>query len=119
MKKINTIWYGTRILGVCGLFLIVIPMAAYLIFATFLKTEIMIAIIKISAIIGGAILLIFGVILALEFRQDRRINLQYNKIKYQKIQITDETYECQNCGSKKVKKEDTYCRECSTRFVKG
>jgi hypothetical protein len=118
MRKINSIWYGTRILAVCGLFLIAIPAVSYLLFTTFLRTAVMIAIIKVSMVIGGVILLIFCIILAIELQQDRRINLKYKQLRYRKILINNEVFECQNCGSRKAKREDTYCRECGVRFGK-
>lgn len=118
MRKINSIWYGTRILAFCGLFLIAIPAVSYLLFTTFLRTDIMTAIIKVSMVIGGVILLVFCIILAIELQQDKRINLNYKQLRYRKIRINDEVFECQNCGSRKAKREDTYCRECGARYSK-
>ncbi len=118
MKKINSIWYGARILAVCGMFMIAIPAVSYLLLTTFLRTGIVTVIIRVSMVTGGVILLIFGVILTIELQQDKRINLNYKQLRYHKIRINDEVFECQNCGSRTAKIEDTYCRECGVRFNK-
>lgn len=91
-------------------------MISYICFTTFLREDILITVIKVSMIIGAAFLLIFGVILAIEMRQDRRINRQYNRTRHQKIQIAADVYECQNCGSRNVKSEDAWCRDCGIKF---
>ena len=65
---------------------------------------------------GIIILIIFSIMLAVEFKQDKNINLQYNKVKYQKIQISHGLYECQYCGNQNVKKDDLFCKVCYIKF---
>lgn len=90
MKKINSIWYGSTILAACGIFAVVIPLVF--------------------------ILIMFSLMLAVEFKQDKKIQLKYNKVKYQKVEISDGLYECQYCGNQNVGKEDLFCKVCATKF---
>lgn len=116
MKKINSIWYGSRILVIGGFFAVVIPFILYLFYISNDKNEDIMILIRFSIAIGIIILIMFSLMLAVEFKQDRNINLQYNKVKYQKIKISDGLYECQYCGNQKVKKEDSFCKVCYIKF---
>jgi len=59
--------------------------------------------------VGIVILGLFSLLRAIELKQDKNINLQYNKVKYHRIQMTDGLYECQYCGNRMVKKYDLFC----------
>lgn len=116
MKKINSIWFGSKILAVGGAFTVVIPLLLYLFTVLIAKNNVMIIASKVSITIGIAILALFSTILIIELKQDKRANLQYNEVKYQKMQIAAGIYECQHCGSRDVKKEDFICRVCNVEF---
>lgn len=116
MKKINSIWYGSRILAAGGVFTFVIPFTLYLVSIRIVKNDVMLILAKASIAVGLAIFLLFFIMLIIELKQDRNINLRYNKLKYQKIQISVGVYECQHCGNQKVKKNDSFCKICDVKF---
>lgn len=116
MKKINSVWYGSRVLAVGGVFAIVIPSLLCLFHTLFIKYKIVSILIKISIAVGITILGLFSLMLVIELKQDKNISLQYNKVKHQKIQITSSLYECQYCGNRMVKKEDLFCKVCNIEF---
>lgn len=117
MKKFNSIWYGSKILATGGLFTLIIPLFLFLLYTLFIKNEVVSILMKISIVVGIAILGLFILMLIIELKQDNNINLQYNKVKYQKIQMPDGQYECQYCGNRMVKKEDLFCKICNVKFI--
>lgn len=116
MKKLNSIWYGSRILAAGGVFTLIIPLLLYLLYTLLIKNEVVPILIKISIVVGIAILGLFSLLLVIELKQDNNINLQYDKVKYQKIKMSDDLYECQYCGNRMVKKEDLFCKICNVKF---
>jgi hypothetical protein len=116
MKKINSIWYGSKILAAGGSFAVAIPLILYLLYVSITKIDIVLILIKVSISVGILILGLFCLMLAIESKQDKNIDLQYNKVKCQKIQISDNLYECQYCGNQEVKKEDLFCKVCNIKF---
>jgi len=116
MKKINSIWYGGNILGIGIIFAIVIPLLLYYTSFIFgLKANFSIPI-RISIIMGVLILLLFLVLLAIELKQDKRINRLYSKTRNSKIALSNNIFECQNCGNRQIEKDDTFCKVCGIRF---
>lgn len=99
------------------MFTIVIPLLLYLFCIIFNKNEVVSILIRIAISVGIAILCLFLLLMFVELKQDKNINLQYNIVKYQKIQIQDNLYECQYCGNRMVKKEDLYCKICNVKFI--
>ncbi len=116
MKKINSIWYGGTILGIGIIFAIVIPLLLHYTSFVFGLKENFPMPIRISIIIGVLILLLFLVLLAIELKQDKRINRQYSKTRNSKIALSNNIFECQNCGNRQIEKEDMSCRVCGIRF---
>lgn len=117
MKKINSIWFGPRILAAVVIFTLAIPALLYFIHKLLIPNVLLQYMIKVSLVIGILTLLIFLLILFIELKQDKRINKLYNKVKCEKIQITKGIYECQCCGNQKVQEKDSYCRVCGVRFI--
>lgn len=95
--------------------MIVIPLILYLL-KLYVRGDLIIVLIKTSIVIGILVLLFFSLMLIIELRQDKKINIQYNELKYQKIQVEEDLYECQHCGNQKVKEADLYCNICGIRF---
>lgn len=116
IKKINSIWFGARVLAAAGIFLVVLPLVLYVIHLAE-KYTVLNLLIKISFVIGAIIIIFFSIILAIELRQDKKINKQYNKVRYKKIQLSDGMYECQYCGNHKVTDDDLYCKVCGIKFL--
>lgn len=115
MKKINSIGYGARILGAAGIFLAAVPLAllalnAVLPFSGY-KTWV-----YLSLAVGGLIAVFLAVLLAIELRQDKKMNAYYQKHSHGKAYLGNGTYECQACGSRDVTARDGRCRVCGIRF---
>lgn len=118
MKKINSISYGGAVIAAGISFAAVIPALLYCVSSAFDMKSSFSLLIKISIIIGVLILLFFSVLLAIEMKQDKRINKFYRETRNSKIELPDKTFECQNCGNRQVGMEDTYCKVCGIRFNK-
>ena len=117
MKKINSIWFGTKILAAAGILILVIPAFLYLIDLFLIRYNMLKHIMKVSLAIGVAILMVFSIILIIELSQDKKINRMYNKVKYRKIEFSKNAYECQHCGNQKVQESDLYCKVCGIKFI--
>ena len=114
MKKINSIWFGSKMIGLGIVFCAGIPLMLYGMSKMWPAVGIFMLSAKISISIGLLILAAFTVILVIELNQDRMINKNYSSKCRCKISPT--AYECQNCGNKTVIEEDTYCRVCGIKF---
>lgn len=115
MKKINSIGYAHKIIGLLGLFLVIIPLCLYILNFLF-NTTLFTVPIYISFIIGFLILLFFIILLSVEFKQDKKIDRKYITVKKTKIKLVNGLYECQSCGSRKVSITDKNCSICGTTF---
>jgi hypothetical protein len=116
MKKINSIWFGGKIIGVGIVFFIFIPLILFGIEKVLVIGNVLIPLIKISIGIGLFILAVFTGILIIELNQDKKLNSQYYNKRYSKIKLSDANYECQNCGNLKLKKDDKDCNLCGIKF---
>lgn len=76
MKKINSINYGGKVIGIGLLFLVIIPVALFLL-NVILKLHVIQVIQIISIVIGLMIEVAFFIHLGIELRQDRIINNYY------------------------------------------
>lgn len=117
MKKINSINYGGKVLGIGCVFLFLVPGVLCLIQQLY-ESRILYTMTVVSAIAGGIIVLGFFIHLAIELQQDKKIGTYYTKHKNVKIKIDEATYECGACGNRKVKEQSTYCEICGCRFEK-
>lgn len=115
MKKINSIEYGGKILGVAMIFALVIPGAMRLVLLVY-ETAVLAICAKISLGIGIVIALSFCALLAIEFHQDKEQNLYYETQKKVKLSLGNGIYECQSCGNKTVKAKDKSCCICGILF---
>ena len=115
MKKINSIWYGGKILLTGTIFAFMIPFGI-MIFP--LKINVLTTISSISFFLGVTILMGFGIFLAIELHQDKKLNEYYKREQTQKVKISENKYECQVCGNREVNQNDTCCKICGTSFVK-
>lgn len=71
---------------------------------------------KISFFIGIIIFGVFFIWLTIELKQDKKINKMYEKHRNEKLLVGDKIYECQACGNRQVKNDDTSCRVCGIEF---
>jgi len=115
VKKINSTGYAYKIIGLAFLFLVAVPIFCYLLSLIF-QAALFITLIRISLGIGLLISIFFAGLLAIELRQDKKINRQYPKIKKQKLVLENGKYECQSCGNRQVSGDDKSCCICGTTF---
>ncbi len=115
MKKINSINYGGKVIGIGCIFAIGIP-AVLLIINQIVQLRLILMLAIGSAVIGGSILVGFFIHLAIELRQDKKIDAYYSRHKNVKIQINSNAYECGACGNRKVKSNSIDCDVCGCRF---
>ncbi|MBQ7944781.1 MAG: hypothetical protein IJ326_12050 [Lachnospiraceae bacterium] len=93
MKKINSIDYGGKVIGIGCIFALGIPIILLMINQVVALKLISILIIA-SVAIGGIILAGFFIHLAIELRQDKKIDAYYSRHKNIKLKISDTYYEC-------------------------
>lgn len=115
VKKINSIDYGGKVIGIGCVFALGIP--TILLIINQVVTLKLISILAIgSAVIGGIILVGFFIHLAIELRQDKKIDAYYSRHKNIKLKISDTYYECSTCGNRKLKVNSKNCDICGCRF---
>lgn len=118
MKKINSIGYAHKIIGLAGLFLTIIPFCFYILHLIFHAVAFLIFM-YISLAIGLLVLLFFIGLLGVEFHQDKKNDRQYIGIRKTKLALDNGFYECQSCGNRKVSGTDKSCGVCGTTFNTG
>lgn len=111
MKKINSIGYGGKILGVSAVFIIVIPSSMEVLMLVW-ENRFLFICARISAVLGVCILLLLMVLLGIEFHQDKRADFYYESQINRKMYLGEDRYECYSCGNRLVKAEDTSCHLC-------
>lgn len=110
MRKINSNGYAGKVMLIGSGILIIGVLLRYLLLVSTVISIIVIA-------IGAVILAGFALLLMIEFRQDRKINREYDAIRTTKIRLPDGLYECQACGNMSVHEDDDSCRICENRFT--
>lgn len=115
IKKINSINYGGKVIGIGLIFMLLIP-SVLLLSHKILEYEFLNIIAKISVVVGLLILLFFSYLLMVELRQDKMIDQYYSNHKKVKVPIVDGNYECGACGNRKIKINSSSCDICGVRF---
>ena len=85
MKKINSINWGGKVLGLIVFLDAILPISAFL-------------------------------VLLLELYQDKKIDQYYCLHRKGKKPLSNDSYECEQCGNREIKEADTYCKICHTHF---
>lgn len=115
MKKINSIGYGGRIIGLGLVLLAVIPLILKLAVGA-IENQLIPLISKISFTMGVVVLLGFSVLLVIELRQDKRLNKHYQSKMNERRALPNNLFECAACGNRQIRPQDTGCPVCGTRF---
>lgn len=115
MKKINSIDYGAKVIGI-GLLLMLILPGLLLGINIFLESTYVLFGALFLFMAGAAILIGFSVVLLIEFGQDKKIDTYYSKHKNIKIPLGGGKFECGACGSRTISEETTICNMCGCRF---
>ena len=115
MKKINSIHYGSRVIGIGLIFLVLVPLALWAV-NQWLQNEALITAAYVSMIIGATIEIFFFVYLIVESQQDKKINSDYLRHRKMKIPLPNGKFECGNCGNRSVRASDSGCVTCGISF---
>ncbi len=115
MKKINSIDYGGKIIGIGLVIGLLIPGILLLINKIAENQRITVVAIALTAV-GALILVGFLIHLFIELKQDKKINQYYSEHKNVKIRLGDGTYECGACGSRAIGGDSHSCNACGCRF---
>jgi len=118
LKKINSIGYGHKIIGLALLFLAAIPVCC-LVLSLIFQITIFIILRNISLGIGSFISLFFIGLLSIEFYQDKKIKRQYPNIRKYKLKLDNGGFECQSCGNRQITVNDKICVICGMGFDNG
>lgn len=61
---------------------------------------------------GALLLLVLGILLGIEAYQDRAMEASYRKQRSRRLPVENGRYECQFCGSRRVREADPVCPVC-------
>lgn len=117
MKKIDSLHFGPTIVFCIVMLLLIIPFCLYVLWKVLNIEGFIFLALMVSMGLGLLVLLVFIVILAIEFRQDKRLYLYHKKRRNVKIPLVNDFYECQNCGNTKVNLDDKSCSICNIKFL--
>ena len=102
MKKINSIFYGSHIIGIGLLFLIPIPLFLYFINRHICSIVLSYAI-GVSIVVDIIVECTFGILLIIELHQDKKIQNYCPNHRNIKIRLQEGKYEYLNCGNRILK----------------
>ncbi len=115
MKKINSIHFGGRVIGIGLAVMLLIP-GVLLGINYFLHYRLLEILAGGCFALGAVILLGFVLILRTELKQDKKIEQYYGKHKNVKIKLSGGRYECGACGNRAVAEEHTHCSVCGCKY---
>lgn len=115
MKKINSINYGGKVIGVGLMSMLIVPGILQGL-NTFFECYYISVIEKLLFVLGAAILICFVGLLLIEFRQDKRIDKYYSEHKNVKIKLANGKWECGACGSRSICTDSTFCNMCGCKY---
>lgn len=115
VKKINSIDYGGKVISIGCVFALGIP-TILLVINQVVALKLISILAIVSAAIGGIILVGFFIHLAIELRQDKKIDAYYSRHKNIKLQVSENRYECGACGNREVKANSINCNVCGCKF---
>lgn len=118
MKKINSIGYAHKIIGLAELFLVLIPFCCHILNLIF-HAGLLSVLMYISLTIGFLVLVFFIGLLGVELHQDKKIDREYINLRKTKLALDNGFYECQFCGNRTVNGANKSCGVCGTTFNTG
>ncbi len=114
--KLNSIHYGARALGVIVALGIAAPAVLYLAYLGLERlgyvAGVLLTLMKASFALGLIALVLFVMLLLIEFAQDRSLDRWYRRHQNEKLALPKGVYECQHCGSQVVRASDRNCPVC-------
>lgn len=118
MKKVNSIFYGSHIIGLGLLFLIPVPLLLDFI-KRYFSSIILSYAIRVSVVIGIIVECAFFILLIIELHQDKKIQKYCQNHRNTKIKLKEGKYECLNCGNRMLKEQDEVCSICGIKYVEN
>lgn len=115
MKKINSINYGGKVIGIGLMSMLIIP-GTLLWLNTLFECRYISIIVNLLFMIGAGILICFVGLLLIEFHQDKRIDKYYSEHKNVKIKLANGKCECSMCGSRTICVDSTFCNMCGCKY---
>ena len=114
--KLNSIRYGAQALGLIGALTVGAPAVLYLAYRGLERLGHVVGVLwtlmKASFALGLIALLLFVILLLIEFAQDRYLDHWHRRHENEKIALPNGAYECQHCGSQEVRAGDRHCPIC-------
>ncbi len=112
---------STKFLKVIGFFVVLLPTVLYSIVLVWNGTkfiiDLLLSAIKVSFVVGAAVLIVFLALIVVEQIQDHYYDVRYQKQRSQKMLLANGFYECQYCGNQKVRENDKSCNVCGKEFI--
>jgi uncharacterized paraquat-inducible protein A len=119
--KLNSIRFGPRLLALIVMLILIGPLAFYLCYVLLglfnLKAGVLLLGIFISIAAGCGLLVLFLLLLAVEFAQDRWLDDHHRRSRNKKVLVSKGYYECQYCGYSNVHEFDKQCPACGKDLV--
>lgn len=116
LRKLNSIWYGPKLLALIGLLTLVVPvifqLGSRLLGLLGIQVGMLTIVISISKFTGIGLSVLFSILLAIEFIQDHLLDRRYHQERHKKLKNSDGSYECQYCGCRKIRIDDKRCPVC-------
>ncbi len=118
--KLNSIHFGARAVGLIVGLLIVAPAVLYLAYRWLqslgYQVSGLLLLVKAVVALGLISLALFVLLLLIEFAQDRYWDSRYQRHRNEMVPLPDGAYECQFCGSQKVRDGGRCCPVCGHRL---
>ena len=114
--KLNSIHYGAQAVVVIVTLTIGAPAVLYLAYRGLERlgyvAGVLLTLVKASVALGLVALVLFVILLAIEFAQDRYLDRWHRRHENEKLALPNGAYECQHCGSQVVRAGDRQCPVC-------
>jgi hypothetical protein len=117
MKRIlNLNGIGWHLMTAAGLFALGLPGLLWVLRAAGFQVNLLTRLMRLSVGIGIGLLVVLLVLIVVEQVQDGYLFRRYLKERRAKLALTDGRYECQYCGFRQVRAEDSCCPACGQGF---
>ncbi len=114
--KLNSIHYGAKALALIAALTIGAPALLYLAYRGLERlghvVRVLLTLMKAAIALGLIALVLFVILLLIEFAQDRYLDRWYRRHENEKLALPSGVYECQHCGSQIVRASDRHCPVC-------
>ena len=114
--KLNSVHFGGRAVGLIVGLLVGAPAVLYLahrwLESLGYPVSALLVLMRVAVALGLISLVLFVTLLLIEYVQDRWLDGWHSRRRNEKVPLADGAYECQFCGSQKVRDGDRCCPVC-------